>query len=253
MVSRRLALIGVEGNHDQAFLAKILRKSLGFTAFKDGEDDLDDLWRKFIPVYPPKSGKFHVSLNLPSILHTDKVSVAIYVGGGSSLTQSLSVILSNLDCSQLSSFGIVADSDKKLPEQVAVTYSTAFKEFFPEFFSTPGEVAGESFRSGIYVLPDNTSEGVLETLLCKCGEVAYPDYMKRASSYINSFSAEEIKKLKWKPYDREKATIATVASVLKPGKTNTVSISDNKWICQQTTDSVPELFALTDFLKKLLL
>lgn len=119
MVNHRHALIGVEGNHDQAFLSKILCKSLSFKKFEDGKEELDDIWRKFIPVYPPKSGRFHVRLNFPSILHKDELSVAIYAGGGSHLIGSLSAILSNLDTSQLFAFGIVADSDKKAPRQVA--------------------------------------------------------------------------------------------------------------------------------------
>jgi hypothetical protein len=254
VVSRRYALIGVEGNHDQAFLARILHKSLGFRKFDDGNDELDDLWRKFRPVYPPKSGKFYVRLNLPSILHTDDVSVAIYAGEGSSLIANLSARLSDLDISKLFAFGIVADSDKSLPTKVAEDYSSAFQEFFPNFPSSPGLVdSDDTSRSGVYVLPDNASSGVLETLLCKCGEAAYPEYMQRALSYINSFSEEEIRKLKWKPFDREKATIATIASVLRPGKTNTVSISDNDWVCHQTTQDISELFSITEFLKKLLL
>jgi hypothetical protein len=47
-VNKKYVLIGVEGNHDQAFISKILRK--------------------FIPVYPAKNGKLHFRLNIPTIL-----------------------------------------------------------------------------------------------------------------------------------------------------------------------------------------
>jgi len=92
----------------------------------------------------------------------------------------------------------------------------------------------------------------LETLLLKCGEIAYRDYLQRANNYIDRFSEEERKKLKWKPFDREKAIIATVVSVLKPGKTNQASISDNQWISSETAESVEDLQKLVSFLEDLL-
>ena len=77
--------------------------------------------------------------------------------------------------------------------------------------------------------------------------------MQRAREYINKFSEEERKKkpLKWKPFDQQKAIIATVVSVLKPGKTNQTSISDNSWISPETAE-IPAIKNFTDFLKNLL-
>ena len=71
---------------------------------------------------------------------------------------------------------------------------------------------------------------------------------------IKLFSQEDRnnKGLKWKPFDQEKALIATVTSVLKPGKTNQASISDNNWISLQTEQAVPELQNLKNFLRDLL-
>ncbi|MCM1983210.1 hypothetical protein QQ91_0010290 [Lyngbya confervoides BDU141951] len=105
---------------------------------------------------------------------------------------------------------------------------------------------------GVYILPNNSDQGVLDTLLCACGEVAYPVYMERAKSYISQFSEEEVRQIGWKPFDKEKATVATIASILKPGKTNTVSIADNAWISTQTEQLVSSLQNLTIFLRKLL-
>ena len=85
-----------------------------------------------------------------------------------------------------------------------------------------------------------------------CGEVVCPAYMERAKNYISQFSNEEIQEIGWKPFDRKKATLATIVSVLKPGKTNTVSISDNKWISPQTELEISEIQQLIVFLRKLL-
>jgi hypothetical protein len=252
-VSRSCALIGVEGSHDQAFIGKVLEELLGFAKFNGEQSMLDPLWRKFIPMYPPKTGKLYHRLDMPSILYTDTLSVAIYAGEGSKLVANLMDKLADVDYEEsLSAFGIVADADKHMPSQVARNYHDAFKEIFPNFPSDAGVIAGSALRLGTYVLPNNSDQGVLDTLLCEYGEVVYPTYMERAKAYINQFSEEEIRKIKWKPFDKEKAIVAAVSSILKPGKTNTVSIADNKWVSTETEQHIPQLRDLTCFLRKLL-
>ncbi|MEG4119084.1 hypothetical protein QUA43_16625 [Microcoleus sp. N9_B4] len=233
----KYAIIGVEGPHDQAFTGKVL-KLLGFKDFREElkglKSDLDPFWRKFIPVYP-KKGNLYTRLNMPSILFNDTISVAIYAGEGSNLVTNLDDILfANSEYqTNLAAFGIVADCDKSTPDR-------------------PGVVNTNSPRTGVYVLPDNASPGVLDTLLCECGQIAYPTYMEKASSYLNEFSESDRKFLKWKNFDREKALVATVVSVLKPGKTNTASIADNNWVSEQTQQQVPALANFIEFLRQLL-
>lgn len=260
-MNRQYTLIGVEGNHDQAFISKVLCKLLGFSKFDGKDSELDHLWRKFIPVYPPTKGrlegKLYLRLDMPTILLKDNLSVAIYVGEGSNLINNLSDKLSDIDYSSLSAFAIVADADKDTPEKVAEEYYNGLKEYFPHFPTTvnqTGNVIAGSPRLGIYILPDNSQKGVLDTLICSCGDVAYPEYMKRARAYIDQFSEEEKSKkfLNWKPFDHEKAIVATVVSVLKPGKTNQASISDNGWVSSEVQQKVPELKHFTDFLSNLL-
>ena len=195
-------------------------------------------------------------LDMPSIFYTNDLTVAIYAGGGSSLIKNLNTTLSNIDYAQnLAAFGIIVDADKLPPSQVAKDYHNGFKDLFPDFpneVSATGTVINSTLRLGLYVLPNNADQGVLDTLLCACGEVAYPEYMARAKSYIDQFSKAEIKKIGWKPFDKEKATIATVASILKPGKTNTATVADNKWVSRQTEQQIPCLQNLTHFLRNLL-
>ena len=105
-------------------------------------------------------------------------------------------------------------------------------------------------RTGIYVLPDNTQQGVLENIICSCEDYAYPLHMEKAASYLAEFDVEH--KPKWKPFDHQKALIATVVSVLKPGMTNTTSIAQNNWINQNTLSNVPALENFVAFIKKLL-
>lgn len=256
-MNRQCALIGVEGPHDQAFLAKIFRKSLGFSEFNGEESKLEEkIWQKFIPKYPVK-GRLYSRLDMPTILHNDTVSVAIYSGEGSNLISNLSTKLADIDCSTLLAFGIIADADNETTNKVAERYSEGFRELFPDFPTTvtaTGTVIEDSPRIGLYILPNNADQGVLDNILCDCGDIAYPEYMKRARDYINQFSGEEINKkpLKWKPFDNKKALVATVVSVLKPGKTNQTSIKDNDWISNDTLQQLPELQNLTKFLSNLL-
>jgi hypothetical protein len=264
----RYAIIGVEGPHDQAFTGKVL-KLLGFKDFREEWDKLDKLtrldmskeleskfdkfWHKFIPKYP-KQGSLYKRLNMPSILFTESLSVVIYEGEGSNMVTNLDDILSANSEYQtdLAAFGIVADCDKSTPDRIVEPYANKFRSYFPNFPDRPGVVDTNSPRTGIYVLPDNASPGVLDTLLCECGQIAYPVYMEKASSYLNEFSDSDIKSLKWKNFDREKALVATVVSVLKPGKTNTTSIADNNWVSEQTKQQVPALENFIKFLSQLL-
>jgi hypothetical protein len=260
-VSRKYVLIGVEGPHDQAFVSRILCKLLGFSKLDDNVSKLDEIWHKFIPVYPPtkgkSTGKLNLRLDMPEIFHNDNFSIAIYVGGGggSKLIQNLSDKLSDIDISTLFAFAIVADTDKNTPDKVVKEYHKGFQEKFPNFpitVNATGNVIEGSPRLGIYILPNNSQEGVLDTLICDCGELVYPEYMQRAKEYIDKFSEEERKKkLKWKPFDQQKAIIATVASVLQPGATNTVTIKCDDWISLETAE-IPAIKNFTEFLRNLL-
>ena len=249
-MNRRCILIGVEGNHDQAFLEKIFRKLLGFAKW-DEKSELDPLWRsKFIPTYPTKTGRYYTRLDMPSILHKGDISIAIYAGEGSNLLPNLILKLSNLDKESFSGFAIIADADKKTPPEIAKAYHDGLAEYFPNFPTDAGNVIKGLPNLGIYILPNNLDQGVMDTLLCECGEIAYPDHMQRAKTYINQFSDQETRH--WKPFDREKATIAAVTSILKPGKTNTVSVSDDKWISYDTAQLIPAIQSLLDFLRDLI-
>jgi hypothetical protein len=259
-VSRKYVLIGVEGYHDQAFVSRILCKLLGFCEFKGDNSKLDHFWRNFIPNYP-KGGNLYKRLDMPQILYNDNFSIAIYVGNGGELIENLSDKLSNIDdLSTFFAFAIVADTDNNTPNEVAGKYHEGFKEYFSHFpteVTESGNVTEGSpeleTKAGIYILPDNSQQGVLDTLICDCGELVYPEYMQRAKEYIDKFSEEERKEkpLEWKPFDQQKAIIATVASVLQPGATNTVTIMRDDWISLETAE-IPAIKNFTEFLRNLL-
>lgn len=250
------ALIGVEGNHDQALIGRVLKKFLGFKLYDGSKEDLDQFWEKLIPRPTPKGKtKLYDRLNLPSIFSNDTLSVAIYMGEGNNLLSNLDDVLSNEDDYQdsLSSFVVIVDADNNPIDEVVKPYVDRFRLYFPNFPDKAGEINhSDSTSTGIYVLPNNTSQGTLDQLLCQCGEVAYSEFMSRGKVYLETFTADERKKLKWKPFTYEKALIATIVSVLKPGMTNTASISQNDWISEQTRERVDDLKQLVEFIVNVL-
>lgn len=270
-MSQQHFLIVVEGNHDQSFIGRVLQKALNFRKF-DGTHqqleeviELDRFWRKFIPRYPVGDGKVHERLNPPSFFYSKdrRICTGIYAGGGSSLVSNLELQLADNSgyLEYLSGFAVIADSDKKAVHKVANDYSEKLADLFPGFELAKdciGQVIQSSPRMGIYILPNNKDQGVLEHLITQCGSLAYPNYMDKAEAYIQQFLDEDNQllspytHLQWKPFDREKALIATVVSVLQPGCTNTVSIAQDKWISQETLEQVPDMLQLVQFLKELL-
>lgn len=71
-----------------------------------------------------------------------------------------------------------------------------------------------------------------------------------ARRYLAEFGEADRQQARWAPFDEPKALIASVASLLKPGKTNTVTIADNAWLGEETR-RLPKFGALLSFLSTL--
>jgi hypothetical protein len=252
-VSRRYVFLAVEGPTDEAVVARAFIKLLGFKKFAGRSAELDAVWRCLVPTYPAKSGNLYGRLPMPSILFSDACSVAVYAGGGSNLIPHVVGLLdNNHDLHQmLAAFGVIADADKKPPEAVAAKYRAGFRELFPGFPDRPGEVVAGPPALGVFVLPDNARQGVVEHLVIECGDHVYPTHMERAQRYVRDFVASDpATATKWDPFDEQKAVIASVASLLRPGKTNAVTIEDNLWLSDETKH-LPKLAELLRFLREL--
>jgi hypothetical protein len=250
----KYGILVVEGPTDQAVVDRALRL-LGFKRFGGQLDALDAFWRsvaKIVPTYPSKSGNLYERVPMPTIMEVSQMSVAIYMGGGSNLIAQVQSLISSHDLDEkLDMFGVVADADDHPAAEVARKYQRAFHGLFPLFPENPGQVVLGPPTLGMFVLPDNTQQGVVEHLVLECGDVVYRSHMQRARDYVGGFNEEARKEAHWTPFDEQKAVIASVASLLKPGKTNTVSLADNLWIGEQTR-SCPMLAGLLAFLNTLM-
>lgn len=250
MVNVNYSILGVEGPHDQAFIGKLLIQ-YGLERFGGERDLLDSFWEKFIPVYPTR-GKLYVRLDMPSIFTSQKHSIAVYQGEGSNLCKNLKGRIKEHDpyIKDIHAFGLILDAEKETPQQKATYYVNELRELYPNLASEPGKIVVGEPRTGIYVLPDNKRQGTVDSILVDCATFIYPNHKAGAIRFLDGLNTAH--KSHWRPFAREKAMVATIASVLKPGATNTSSISQNDWVCSKTVNEVAEVALLGKFLKDLL-
>jgi hypothetical protein len=129
-----------------------------------------------------------------------------------------------------------------------------------DFGNGPGQLGCGQPKSGVFVLPNNKDAGTLETILLKCGEQVYPGLIEGARAWICPLdpadraifvNKQEGRDLA-KPAGKDKAVVAAVASVLRPGKSVQVSIQDNRWISDSEKPTIAEVTALQEFVFQLI-
>ena len=251
----RHAILGVEGQHDQAFIAKLLRR-MGLANYDGVHTGLDPFWQPFVPPYPT-GGKLYVRTAMPSIVFNADISVAIYAGEGTNLREKFpATFVSNpIYKTDVAGFGIIADSDNSPCARVAAEYAAIYRQHFPQFPDAPGHIDLSPIRTGIFVLPDNVNQGTLEDVLLDCANVVYPNLRTQAQGYLASIdrtvlSGPDLAEIR-KPAGENKAWASCISSVLKPGKTIQTSIQDNRWL-EPTTLTLPRVAAVSNFLRQLL-
>jgi len=145
--------------------------------------------------------------------------------------------------------GLILDSDSdETPTKRTADLAAALARDAPHllgaFPNTPGTVeqpnATAKSRRGVFVFPDNASQGTLEDLLLECGRTSYPELLALAKAHVDAARARLVPPTAtWTDEDHEefkapagtkKATIASATAILKPGKTSQVSVSDNRWV-----------------------
>lgn len=247
------AILATEGIDDQAILCSLLR-FIGFEAVRDDVQDLDPFWQPLIPF--PKKGSFHAYKNLlyPYFFTSGDYSVAVYQGRGANLLQNLQDILqaNRPYVEDLFALGVIIDADNNLPQDASKRYADGLRAFFPSIPAIPGTIVSGSPRTGTYVWPDGQRTGTLETLLLECAVLAYPDHAAGARYFIDNL--DNAHKGRWRGSAHEKALIASIVSILQPGKANHASFStlEDEWISQLTLANVSGLEKLWIFIHDLL-
>lgn len=223
----------VEGAHDEAILAKML-KIMGFKERTD-ISEIDPFWQGLVPKNFPYRNRINERVPVPSIFSKGNQSVSIYsVGGQDQLVPSISLSLSNtIDANKLSGLAIICDADELPPLTKFSHLKNALIQeeelWLKEQFSTvkrPGELFGKKPAMGIFILPNNEEQGTLETLLVEGAQTSYPKIHQGATSYLNKLPSEYTDS--WNASKKGKALVGIIGNVILPGRSNQVVIKDRK-------------------------
>lgn len=247
---RRIYFV-VEGPHDVELIGKLL-KLRGLKRVKLLEN-LDGFWDRLVPRRYPHEGDLLRRVPVPSFFASADISVAIEVAGGVDKIPSVAgATWNNLD-DRPEGLGVVLDADN---EDIRERWLRVRSDLpVADYGIAPGTVGRESPRAGIYLLPDNTSNGTLENLLLACAEKAYPKLLAGAKAWVEPiqsddrtiFINETERKEFAKPAGKAKAIASCIAGVLRPGKSIQVSIQDNLWLDHQDSLALPVVRSLKDF------
>lgn len=261
----KYGLLVVEGPHDVEFAARLLRVRdfQRVTKFSDLKQR-HPLWKNLVPLTFPHDDDLQKRMPVPVFLGNSTHSIAIVSAGGDSrLVEAVKDSLANLEepeaGARLVGVGLLIDADMDKTKSALMRFEKLRSELDKEplgfgatFPAGPGIVMRGMPRAGIFVLPDNANAGTLEKLLLQCADDVYPDVKTAALNYLSSatqakeLKEKDLKELR-KPAGFDKATVACIASVLKPGKAVQNSLQDNRWL-DEPLARLPGVVAVQRFL-----
>lgn len=229
----------VEGPHDADFVGKFLRvHGLGFV---DKMTTLDSFWYPLIPTSFPHNDDFGKAVPVPLFYQSATHSVAVSKAGSD--YESVVKTLEETQCSfagytKIQSVGLVCDADSADPTSLFVSISSLLSN---KNISPPkelGVVSSGNPRMGVFILPDNETQGTVEDILLQAGSLQYPALCSWAKASIACVAIEDLKGKEIRDFNRPagkmKATVALMSSILKPGKAVQNTIRDNRWICSES-------------------
>ncbi|WP_309892764.1 DUF3226 domain-containing protein [Archangium sp.] len=253
----RYIYLVTEGPHDVELIGRLL-KPHGFRRVQQFEK-LEPFWRPLVPRDFPHQGDLLRRVPVPVFFMAGDCSVAVHVADGvSKLASRVEATLAILPLEPaLDAVGILLDSDD---EKDLVSRHSGLRSRLQGSLTLPdrpGRVSSSVPRTGVYILPDNVSPGTLEDLLLECASQTYPSLLQAADVLVRTAEdnapellPEDLEELR-KPAGRKKATLASIAAILKPGKTIQTSIQDNRWLDGPTLE-LARIAALRRFLHELM-
>ncbi|MDR0868496.1 MAG: hypothetical protein LBP75_08525 [Planctomycetota bacterium] len=180
-------------------------------------------------------------------MQKDDLSIGIRYAGGGELYGGFHEMLEQIiSRTKLSAVAFILDRDKETPMKII----KRLQKEYGDILCFNGANVYSKTPTDIYILPDNNHQGTLDSLLCKCGKVVYPALLEFADKFLCETETQKEKIEKWggfRNFDRDKAMVAAAASVLKPGKTNRVSVLDDLWVSDKSKNT---LKCFTDFLQQ---
>ncbi|MBJ7900726.1 MAG: hypothetical protein GC158_12595 [Cyanobacteria bacterium RI_101] len=248
--------IVAEGHQDIEFLIRLLKNNSLKRVIK--KEKLDPYWYPLIPTSFPIDGDLMKRAPVPLFLQSADLSIALQSANGiQRVTDSIEETLALIDINQIFGLAIFLDADsQETPQDRFEEIKMLLSAKLPTITwpNLPGEVTETLPKRGVFIAPNNLNQGTLEDILLECAQENYPTLLTLASAYIhkiplNDLTTEDLKEL-CKTAGKNKAIIASIAGVLKPGKALQVTIQDNRWVDEKTR-SLPTLQTLVSFLKKI--
>lgn len=253
------SVIVTEGVHDVVAIGKILRLK-GFQEAKQIEE-IPDFLENIIPKqYPFEGSELSRRVPYPSFFFCEDYWILVSNAGGdsklmSNLKEILNTPLRKVIISKLRGAAVLADADTKTAEDRKIELQ---KQLIGEIVdgddfafdpSTPTQITmyEEVKHFDMYIFPDNQGEGTLEHILLEGAQVEYSDLLLGANGYI-----EYAKKLPCGKtlinFNKEKAVVGAIVSVLKPGKAPQTSFHDNNWFTSESLINLPLHQSLSEFI-----
>lgn len=251
---RKLGYLVVEGPHDVEFACRLIKSKVQVERMRL-LNDLDPTLQELVPDKFPHGGDLQKRVPVPIFLQNDNFAIAVHAAGGDSrIADCLLGTFDVLDANDFAGVGVILDSDStKSPGERHTAFLALAKDAPISFAPTPGLVHLGPPRTGVFVLPDNASQGTLEDLLLECGDVVYPKQIEAAKAFLGlalpDCAKNEFRDLHL-PAGQNKAIIGAVTSLLRPGKSVQVSIQDNKWFSEPGLQ-LPRLNQVAVFLDEL--
>ena len=235
-------LIIVEGPQDAA-VVQVLLCDQGFEAQKFYQN-IPEYWQRLIPRKFPHgvTGDIMEPHPVPLFLKHPQTAWACVVKakGYPNLPQTVVDTLGALDRLP-DALGIAVDADRRGGQGTRTDLVNRLLRLLPESAQTVFGSLGDTIverrsehRRGLYVFPDNHSEGTLEKLILEGGQLNYPNLLRHAEKYIREMPEDilpdsvELKEFRRLPDD--KMVIHAMTTVLKPSLAIQNSIRDNMWL-----------------------
>lgn len=236
----RYCYIVAEGPQDLEFLIGLL-KSYGLRRVTR-LSLLDPFWKPLVPTTFPVDDDLMKRVPVPIFLKNTDLSVALHSAIG--LTRLSNIVeesLALIPVSEIFGIGLVLDADDtQTPQERFYELTSKLSRSGLPVPSVLGEVAKDSPRFGIFIMPNNAEAGTLEDVLLQCAQMNYSDLLRLSRNYVSDIDTaqldqNDLRELN-KPAGKNKAIVASITSILKPGKTLQVSIQDNRWIDEKTME-----------------
>lgn len=254
---RQYGYLVVEGPHDVEFCYRLL--SVYDLKRVKQMRDLDAGLHDLVPRSFPHKDDLLKRVPVPLFLQNEQHAIAIHSAvGDSGLAPTLEETLATMGNTHFCGLGLMLDSDSK--QTASQRFQAVYKQLkeldlsltLPE---QPGLVCAGHPRFGMFVLPDNASQGTLEDVLLESAATQYPDLLSVAEDYVDHalqkglIPKTHLKEIE-KPAGRNKAVVGAMAALFKPGKAIQTSIQDHDWLRDKAL-SIPRIHAVQKFLEAL--